>query len=205
MTMYKPIPLENVMNSLEPGERKAIEARGKQILARIDRRVLSPEERTRREEAIREAVTGARLAGATLDPEWHVLAQRYIEGEIDVDGMVRTVNDPTTKVFADGFEGHKKRSLERAAKMEKGERLESEKILTFADPLDMAQCLGTVIDPTELRVRMDEESWQTGYNAGYASPRTPPEVPEGVTDYHAFWAGVIEGQGDKQTRKPASS
>ena len=46
-----------------------------------------------------------------------------------------------TKVFHDGFEGHKRRSLERAAKLEKGERLEAEKIVTFADPLDMIECL----------------------------------------------------------------
>jgi predicted transcriptional regulator len=46
-----------------------------------------------------------------------------------------------TKVFHDGFEGHKRRSLERAAKLDKGERLEAEKIVTFADPLDMVECL----------------------------------------------------------------
>jgi len=46
-----------------------------------------------------------------------------------------------TKVFHDGFEGHKRRSLERAAKLEKGERLEAERIVTFADPLDMIECL----------------------------------------------------------------
>jgi predicted transcriptional regulator len=45
------------------------------------------------------------------------------------------------KVFSDGFEGHKQRSLARAARRESGERLESEKILTFADPLDMMSCL----------------------------------------------------------------
>jgi len=46
-----------------------------------------------------------------------------------------------TKVFHDGFEGHKRRSLERAAKLETGKRLEAEKIITFADPLDMIECL----------------------------------------------------------------
>jgi len=46
-----------------------------------------------------------------------------------------------TKVFADGFEGHKRRSLERAERRERGERLESERIITFADPLDMLECL----------------------------------------------------------------
>ncbi len=46
-----------------------------------------------------------------------------------------------TKVFPDGFEGHVRRSLERAAKRERGERLEAEKIITFADPLDMVECL----------------------------------------------------------------
>lgn len=46
-----------------------------------------------------------------------------------------------TKVFQDGFEGHVKRSLERAAKRENGERLEAEKIITFADPIDMIECL----------------------------------------------------------------
>jgi predicted transcriptional regulator len=46
-----------------------------------------------------------------------------------------------TKVFADGFEGHKRRSLERAERRERGERLEPERIITFADPLDMLECL----------------------------------------------------------------
>src|SRR5271170_3626302 len=46
-----------------------------------------------------------------------------------------------TKVFADGFEGHVRRSLDRAARREWGERLEAERIITFADPLHMVQCL----------------------------------------------------------------
>jgi len=46
-----------------------------------------------------------------------------------------------TKVFADGFEGHVERSLERAQRRENGERLEPERIITFADPLDMLECL----------------------------------------------------------------
>jgi predicted transcriptional regulator len=45
------------------------------------------------------------------------------------------------KVFTDGFEGHVRRSLERARKMEQGERLEPEKIITFANPLHMLECL----------------------------------------------------------------
>ena len=53
-----------------------------------------------------------------------------------------------TKVFHDGFEGHVRRSLDRAAKRERGERLEAEKIITFADPLDMVECL------TAQRVRL---------------------------------------------------
>lgn len=46
-----------------------------------------------------------------------------------------------TNVFADGFEGHVRRSLERARRRENGERLEPERVITFADPLDMMQCL----------------------------------------------------------------
>lgn len=45
------------------------------------------------------------------------------------------------KVFTDGFEGHVRRSLARAEKMERGERLEPEKIITFADPAMMIECL----------------------------------------------------------------
>jgi predicted transcriptional regulator len=44
-----------------------------------------------------------------------------------------------TKIFHDGFEGHVRRSLERAAKMDAGEPVESERIFTFADALDMAE------------------------------------------------------------------
>jgi hypothetical protein len=36
-----------------------------------------------------------------------------------------------TKVFADGFEGHVQRSLERSARRELGERLEAERIRIF--------------------------------------------------------------------------
>jgi predicted transcriptional regulator len=46
-----------------------------------------------------------------------------------------------TRVFSDGLEGHVRRSLERIQKMENGERLAPERVITFADPLDMLQCL----------------------------------------------------------------
>ena len=46
-----------------------------------------------------------------------------------------------TKVFFDGFEGHVQRSLDRARRREKGERLEAERIITFEDPLLMIECL----------------------------------------------------------------
>jgi predicted transcriptional regulator len=45
------------------------------------------------------------------------------------------------KVFSDGFEGHMHRSLDRAVRRQKGERLASERVITFADPLDMLECL----------------------------------------------------------------
>lgn len=48
-----------------------------------------------------------------------------------------------TKVMIDGFEGHVRRSLDRVAKMERGERLKPEKIITFADPIDILECLGS--------------------------------------------------------------
>jgi len=46
-----------------------------------------------------------------------------------------------TKIFSDGFEGHMRRSLARAEKMEKGERLPSQRIITFADPLHLLECI----------------------------------------------------------------
>ena len=45
------------------------------------------------------------------------------------------------KVFTDGFEGHVRRSKERAAKIERREKLEPEKIITFEDPVMMMECL----------------------------------------------------------------
>lgn len=45
------------------------------------------------------------------------------------------------RVFTDGFEGHVRRSLDRARRRELGERLEPEKIITFADPVMMVECL----------------------------------------------------------------
>ena len=65
-----------------------------------------------------------------------------------------------TKVFHDGFEGHVRRSLERAAKRQRGERLETEKIITFADPLDMIECL------TAQRVRLCQVIRENGSIAG---------------------------------------
>ena len=44
------------------------------------------------------------------------------------------------KVFTDGFEGHVRRSRERSRRREMGERLESEKVLTFEDPVMMVEC-----------------------------------------------------------------
>jgi predicted transcriptional regulator len=46
-----------------------------------------------------------------------------------------------TKVFFDGLDGQMQRSLERARRMDKGERLEAERIITFEDPLQMIECL----------------------------------------------------------------
>jgi len=46
-----------------------------------------------------------------------------------------------TKVFFDGFEGHVRRSLERAEKMSQGEPVEAQRIITFQDPLQMIECL----------------------------------------------------------------
>ncbi len=52
------------------------------------------------------------------------------------------------KVFTDGVEGHMRRSLERAAKMGRGERLEPEKVITFGDPMMMFELM------TAQRVRL---------------------------------------------------
>src|ERR1700691_5516242 len=46
-----------------------------------------------------------------------------------------------TKVFFDGFEGHVRRSLDRARRREKGERLEAQRVITFEGPLLMIECL----------------------------------------------------------------
>ncbi len=53
-----------------------------------------------------------------------------------------------TQVFDDGFEGHVQRSLTRARQRAAGGRLVAEKVLTFADPQDMMECL------TAQRVRL---------------------------------------------------
>ena len=45
------------------------------------------------------------------------------------------------KVFTDGFDGHVRRSLDRARRREMGERLESEKVITFGDPMMMFELM----------------------------------------------------------------
>lgn len=47
----------------------------------------------------------------------------------------------TVTVSEDGFEGHVRCSLARAKVRQAGERLEPETAITFADPLDMVDCL----------------------------------------------------------------
>ena len=54
------------------------------------------------------------------------------------------------RVLADGVDGHVRRSLERAGRLERGERLEPEKILNFESPAHMLECL------TAQRVRLVE-------------------------------------------------
>lgn len=53
-----------------------------------------------------------------------------------------------TKIFDDGLEGHLRRSLDRATLREAGERIEPERVITFADPLDLLECM------TAQRVRL---------------------------------------------------
>ena len=45
------------------------------------------------------------------------------------------------KVLTDGFEGHVRRSLDRARRRELGDRLEPEKIITFEDPMMMFEVM----------------------------------------------------------------
>jgi predicted transcriptional regulator len=46
-----------------------------------------------------------------------------------------------TNLFNDGFEGHVRRSLDRAARRDKGEHLEAERNLTLADAITMFESL----------------------------------------------------------------
>lgn len=46
-----------------------------------------------------------------------------------------------TKIRTDGLEGYAKRALDRARKLDRGEPIEAEITVTFADPLDMLEVL----------------------------------------------------------------
>ena len=46
-----------------------------------------------------------------------------------------------TRVLSDGFEGHVRRSLDRARRRENGERLEAERVITFENPLHLLECI----------------------------------------------------------------
>jgi predicted transcriptional regulator len=48
-----------------------------------------------------------------------------------------------TKIFTDGFEGAAKRSLELAKRLDRGERIEPERTITFESPRDMAKALSS--------------------------------------------------------------
>ena len=45
------------------------------------------------------------------------------------------------KIHTDGYEGFKKRSLERAAKIDRGEKIAASKSITFESPLDIFEVL----------------------------------------------------------------
>lgn len=52
------------------------------------------------------------------------------------------------KVLTDGFEGFKTRSLERARRMDRGERIEPETSITFESPMEMFE----VLTPQRIRL-----------------------------------------------------
>jgi predicted transcriptional regulator len=61
-------------------------------------------------------------------------------------------------VHADGIEGHVKRSLARAKRLDRKEKIEPEITLTFADPLDMLDVL------TEKRLKLMKTARQGRYS-----------------------------------------
>ena len=52
------------------------------------------------------------------------------------------------KIHTDGFEGFRRRSLELARKMDRGEKLRPEKSITFENPIEMAK----VLTPERIRL-----------------------------------------------------
>ncbi len=51
-------------------------------------------------------------------------------------------------IHSDGLEGFRKRSVERARKMDRGEKLQAEKSITFESPIEMAK----VLTPERIRL-----------------------------------------------------
>ena len=51
-------------------------------------------------------------------------------------------------IHTDGFEGFRKRSLERARKMDRGEKLIPERIITFENPIEMVK----IMTPERMRL-----------------------------------------------------
>lgn len=66
-----------------------------------------------------------------------------------------------TKIFHDGFDGHVQRSLRRTTEMKRGEHVEPERIVTFADPLDLMECL----TPDRIRLYQAVRSKQRSISA----------------------------------------
>ena len=89
-------------------------------------------------------------------------------------------------IHTDGFEGWTKRSLERARKMDRGERIAPSRAITFESPISMLEVL------TAERMRMVEVARQQPYTmTGLAAAlgRDPKSVRRDVT--RLVGAGVL--------------
>jgi hypothetical protein len=99
-------------------------------------------------------------------------------------------------IHTDGFDGFSERSLERAKKMDRGERIEPSFGITFESPMQMFEVL------TAARVRMVEVARTKPYSVTALAKKLKRgrSAAHAAGDQSGAWAGEDRGAGGAELR-----